>query len=124
MKIFVPVSLLAAAVLLCAVAVTSATASRKPRATERAALAQAMQTPRRCLRIRVATVRPGWASVRFRMPPSDSCMRYAADGVSVWRRRDDVWRHRFAGSSWSCPIPKIPEDVRKDLKLGCPEGGP
>ena len=39
-------------------------------------------------------------------------------------RRDDVWRMRFAGSSWSCPIPNVPEVVRKDLRLGCPEGGP
>jgi hypothetical protein len=42
----------------------------------------------------------------------------------VWRRRDDVWRQRFAGSSWSCPIRSVPEDVRTDLRLGCPEGGP
>jgi hypothetical protein len=103
---------------------STADAARKPTATERAALAQAMEMPRRCLRIRIATVRTGWASVRLRSPLPDSCLKYAADGVSVWRKRDDVWRQRFAGSSWSCPIPGVPEDVRKDLRLGYPEGGP
>jgi hypothetical protein len=102
---------------------STANAAREPTATERAALAQAMEVPRRCLRIRVATVRSGWASVKFRSRLPDSCLEYAADGVSVWRKRDDVWRQRFVGSSWSCPIPRVPEDVRKDLRLGCPEGG-
>jgi hypothetical protein len=119
--------LLASVVILAAAAAltaTSATASRKPRATEKAAIAQAMKTPRRCMRIRVATVRKGWASATLRVPLKQSCMPYAADGIAVLHRRDDVWRMRFAGSSWSCPIKGVPEAVRKDLKLGCPEGGP
>jgi hypothetical protein len=107
-----------------AAATTSATASRKPKATEKAAIAQAVETPRRCLKIRVATVRNGWASVRLRVPLKQSCMPYAADGWVILRKRDDVWRQRFAGSSWSCPIQGVPEVVRKDLHLGCPEGGP
>src|SRR5262245_61298482 len=111
-------------VAAAAVATTSATASRKPKATEKAAIAQAMNTPRRCLKVRVATVRPGWASATLRTPLKHSCMPYAADGIAVWHRRDDVWRMKFAGSSWSCPIKGVPEAVRKDLKLGCPEGGP
>jgi hypothetical protein len=101
----------------------SAFAARKATETERAALAQAAQAPRRCLRIQVSTARRGWASVSFKAPARASCLRYATDGVSVWRRRDDVWRQRFAGSSWSCPIPGIPEAVREDLDLDCPEGG-
>jgi hypothetical protein len=124
MKLGFGVLLVASALVLGGLAVSPATASRTPKATEKAALAQAMKTPRRCLKIRVATVRRGWASVRLHSPLPDSCMKYAADGVSVMRRRDDVWRQRFAGSSWSCPIPRVPEDIRKDLKLGCPEGGP
>jgi hypothetical protein len=107
-----------------ALATTSATASRKPKTTEKAAIAQAMKTPRRCLKVRVATVRKGWASATLRNPLKQSCMPYAADGIAVWHRRDDVWRMKFAGSSWSCPIKGVPEVVRKDLKLGCPEGGP
>ena len=106
------------------VATTSATAARKPKATEKAAIAQAMKTPRRCLKVRVATVRKGWASATLRNPLPHSCLPYAADGIAVWHRRDDVWRMRFAGSSWSCPIKGVPEAVRKDLKMGCPEGGP
>jgi hypothetical protein len=102
----------------------SAFAARKPKATERAALSQAMERPRRCLRIRVATVRHGWASVSLKTPLRKSCQRYAADGVTVWHRQDDVWKMRFAGSSWKCPIARVPEAVRKDLRLGCPEGGP
>jgi hypothetical protein len=103
---------------------TAAVASRKPSATERAAIAQAMQVPRRCVKIRVATVRKGWARLDLRVPLPKSCQRYAADGVVVLKRTDDVWRQRFAGSSWSCPIKGVPEAVRKDLKIGCPEGGP
>src|SRR4051812_33391846 len=93
----------------------TAVASRAPSATERAAIAQFFQAPRRCLRIRVATVRRGWASATYRTPIRASCMRYVANGITVLRRRDDVWRQRWAGSSWSCPIPEVPEDVRKDL---------
>jgi hypothetical protein len=99
-----------------------ALASRAPTAPERAALAQALRVPRRCLRMRVATVRPGWATVAFKRV-TGNCARYAADGVTVFRRIDDVWHMRFAGSSWSCPIKGVPEVVRKDLKLPCPEGG-
>jgi hypothetical protein len=102
---------------------TAAVASRKPSATEKAAIAQAMKTPRRCLKIRVATVRKGWASATLKVPLKHSCLPYAADGIAVLHRRDDVWRMRFAGSSWSCPIQGVPEAVRKDLHMGCPEGG-
>ena len=105
-----------------ALAPSAAVASRKPTATERAALAQAMEAPARCLAIRVATVRRGWASAKFRRFKG-KCAKYASDGVTVWRRRDGVWRHGFAGSSWSCPIAKVPEVVRSDLNLPCPEGG-
>ena len=45
-------------------------------------VAKALQMPRRCLRIRVATVRRGWASVQPKSPLPDSCLKYAADGVS------------------------------------------
>jgi hypothetical protein len=100
----------------------AALGSRDATATERAALAQAFGVPRRCLTMRVATVRPGWASVAFKKV-TGSCARYAADGVTVYRRIDDIWHQRFAGSSWSCPIRGVPEGVRKDLALGCPEGG-
>jgi hypothetical protein len=112
------------AVIAGAVGPAAAVADRKPTATEKAAIAQRMKTPRRCLKIRVATVRKGWASATLRAPLKRSCQPYAADGVAVLRRRDDVWRMRFAGSSWSCPIPRVPEEVRMDLRLGCPEGGP
>jgi hypothetical protein len=99
-----------------------ASASRKPTAPERAAIAEAIRAPRKCLAIRVATVRPGWASAKF-ASAKGVCAKYVADGVAVFRRRDDVWRMRFAGSSWRCPIKGVPEAVRKDLGLGCPEGG-
>ena len=119
--------LIAVAIVACAVAAATAStaaAARKPTAAERKALAHAVHAPAHCLRIRVATVRRGWASVRARMPPSASCQGHVGDGVVVLRRRDGVWRQRFAGSAWACPIPGVPEAVRKDLRLGCPEGGP
>jgi hypothetical protein len=113
---------MATAVLVSGFGVSSAVASRAPKATERAALAQAMKVPQRCLKMRVATVRSGWASATLKVPLPRSCQRYAADGIVVWHKRGDVWRMQFAGSSWKCPIKGLPEAVRKDLKLGCPEG--
>jgi hypothetical protein len=86
------VSTCVAATLAATVAVPAANARRAPTATERAALAQAGKVPRRCLRIHVATVRAGWASVSFH--GGHACARYASNGVAVWRRRDDVWRFR------------------------------
>lgn len=115
-------SFMVTAVLVSGIGVSSAVASRAPKATERAALARAMKVPQRCLNMRVATVRAGWASAALKYPLSKSCRRYAADGIVVWHKRDGVWRMRFAGSSWKCPIKGLPEAVRKDLRLGCPEG--
>jgi hypothetical protein len=117
-------SILVVALLAGGLVASSASASRKPTATERAAIAQLMKAPRRCVLIRVATVRRGWASARFQIPATSQCSKYIADGVAILHRRDDVWHMRFSGSAWSCPIPHVPEAVRKDLRLGCPEGGP
>lgn len=109
--------------LVLTIALPAALAERRPTPTERAAVAQAMLAPARCLTIRVATVRKGWASAAFRLAKG-TCFRYAADGITVWHRHDGVWRQRFSGSSWACPIRHVPEVVRRDLRLPCPEGGP
>lgn len=100
-----------------------AAALRKPTPLERATIAQAVRIPSRCLQIRVATVRPGWATAALGGEQLRSCDRYQANGVVVLRRRDGIWLRRFAGSSWSCPIAGVPEAVRRDLRLACPEGG-
>ena len=115
--------LLVAALAVGALAVSTAVASRAPKAAERAALAKALKVPQRCLKMRVATVRRGWASLHLKVPLPKSCLRYAADGVVVMHKGARGWRMVFAGSSWRCPIKTVPEAVRKDLKLGCPEGG-
>ena len=70
----------------------------------------------------LTTVARGWATVAFEKV-TGSCARYAADGITVYRRIDGGWDRRFAGSSGSCPISGVPEAVRKDLRLPCPERG-
>src|SRR5262249_27987382 len=104
MRIGLLACLLVAALATDGIAVAAASASRAPKASERAALAKALKVPARCLKMRVATVRSGWASLHLKVPLPKSCLRYAADGVVVMRKGAHGWRMRFAGSSWKCPI--------------------
>jgi hypothetical protein len=60
---------------------------------------------------RYATVRP----IRVR-----SCRRWAFDGVNVLKRVSARrWKVIFEGSSYSCPLARIPRKVQRDLGV-CP----
>ena len=110
--------------LIVAAAPAVAEASRAPTKREAKSLARKMgkNVPTRCLRIRISTVSERWAGVRFRLEKR-SCDQWNADGIGVFKRRrasrPGPWRFVTAGSSFDCPVPKVPSRVAKDLKIPC-----
>jgi hypothetical protein len=97
----------------------AALADRPPTKRERAGIAQKVGVPARCLAIRVSTVNPRWAKTRIRLARK-SCERWAADGIAVFKRRNDGgWRFVTAGSAFDCPVPKVPRRVVEDLHIRC-----
>jgi hypothetical protein len=109
------------ALLVAAGIPTTAQADRAPTDRERAGIARAVGVPKRCLRIRVSTVDRRWSGVRIRLAKR-SCQRWAADGIAIFKRRGDRWRFVTAGSSFDCPVPKVPRRVARDLQIPCEPG--
>lgn len=113
-KRLVPAVLLTALVLPA-----TAAADRKPTKGERAGIATAAQVPASCLKIRVSTVNEAYAALHIRNLKR-SCTKYQADGVAVYKRKQSgAWKFVTAGSSFSCPVPKVPKRVAKDLDIEC-----
>jgi hypothetical protein len=48
-----------------------------------------------------------------------SCADHVADGVAIFKRRDGTWRFVTAGSSFDCPVPKVPRRIAQDLEILC-----
>jgi hypothetical protein len=106
-----------------AAAPPAAHAARNPTKRELRGVAKAIGIPSRCAKVRVDTVRGrsyryAGASIRV---TRRSCMRYAADGVVVFKRKKHHSRWRFvtSGSAFDCPIKHVPRAVTRDLKLPC-----
>jgi len=120
----IPVAALLAAVLAVTLTLpSSADARRKPTPRERAGVARAAGVPARCLFIRVSTVDRRYAYMRIRNR-KQSCRRWWADGVVVFRKRaDGRWRFLTAGSAIECPVPKVPSRVVRDLRISCVPAG-
>jgi hypothetical protein len=115
-------SLLACLALL-ALAPAVAQADRAPTKRERAGIAKKVDAPARCLKIRVSTVNTRWARMQLRLR-RESCQRWAADGVAVYKKRKrGGWRFVTAGSAFECPVPKVPRRVVKDLDIRCYDQG-
>jgi hypothetical protein len=96
-----------------------AQADRPPTKRERAGIAEKVGAPARCLKIRVSTVNTRWARMRLRLK-RESCQRWAADGVAVFKKRKGGgWRFVTAGSAFDCPVPKVPPRVVEDLRIRC-----
>ena len=116
-------SRLAICVIACAVLVAGvASADRKPTGKEHRQIAKAMKFPPRCTRVRVSTVvsNPSWASLSFK--PGRKCMRFAADGVAILKKRPGGrWKFVTAGSSFDCgPLyEQVPQPVVQDLGISC-----
>lgn len=110
-----------ALVLAVVVIPAAASAARAPTLTERTAITRALpgqlrKVPAGCvwLDVRVSST-PGWASVTPRWlvgsSASDPCVRYAADGRYVLRRKGGAWRVVVEGSD----LPPCGLHVPRDL---------
>ena len=92
-----------------------------PTSAQRAGVLKAFGDPKAgwpCLSVRVAAADHRFATVRFRR--SSSCARWAFDGVNIAERGSDgAWKMAFEGSSYRCPLPRIPHAVQRQLGV-CP----
>jgi hypothetical protein len=92
-----------------------------PTSAERAAILKAFGDPAAaapCLIARLAVSNHNYGTVRFRA--KKSCRQWAFDGKNVFKRgKHDHWSSAFEGSSYRCPLPRIPRQVQRDLGV-CP----
>jgi hypothetical protein len=105
--------------LLPALALGSTGRTVAPTTAERAAIIKAFGDPPAagsCLIVRLAASNRNYATVRFHA--ARRCTKYAFNGVNVLKRRtDDHWKVVFEGSSYRCPIARIPRQVQRDLGI-------
>jgi hypothetical protein len=122
--VFKPIAGTAALTLTVAVA-SGALASRPalrtvaPTPSQRAAILKAFGAPgapTKCLVVGLAASDHAYATVRFR--PVKACTRWGFNGVNVLhQQRNGRWKVRFEASSYSCPRPRIPRQVQRDLGI-------
>ena len=112
-----------AGVLAATVALASAAAAATvaPTTSERAAIIRGFGDPTAassCLVVRLAQSDRRYGEVQPRL--GSRCARWAFNGVNVLERESDGrWKVLFEGSSYRCPVPRIPRGVQKDLGV-CP----
>jgi hypothetical protein len=116
-----------AALVLTATLAAGALAARPttrlvaPTPAQRAAILKAFGSPGappRCLRVGLAASNHNYATVRFRA--ASGCGRWGFNGVNVLQHRlRGGWKVRFEASSYSCPRPRIPLQVQRELGI-CP----
>jgi hypothetical protein len=74
--------------------------------------------PARCLGVRLAASDRAYATVRFHA--RSGCRRWGFNGVNVLRKvHAGHWKVAFAASSYTCPRPRIPRQVQRELGI-CP----
>jgi hypothetical protein len=92
-----------------------------PSATARAAIIHAFGDPpaaASCLKVRLAASDTRYAEVLPRI--ASRCDRWAFNGVNVLLREPrGAWKVLFEGSSYRCFVPRIPQQVQRDLGV-CP----
>jgi hypothetical protein len=88
-----------------------------PTPAQRAAILKAFGDPAAadgCLTVGLAAANHAYATVRYRTVKR--CDRWAFNGVNILgRQRSGRWKVLFEGSSYSCPRPRIPRPVQRDL---------
>jgi hypothetical protein len=109
-------------VLIVAVVVSSAAAATvAPSTGDRIAIMRAFGDPPTaapCLIVRLAASDRRYANVRPRH--TQTCTRWAFDGTNVLEHvGGSRWKVLFEGSSYRCPVPRIPRAVQRDLGV-CP----
>jgi hypothetical protein len=116
------VTLVGIAAALPAISSGSTATTVAPTPAERTAILEAFGDPPSafsCLIVRLAASDHRYATVRFRR--ITRCRRWAFNGVNVLKRgSDDHWKVVFEGSSYRCPLPRIPRQVQHDLGI-CPK---
>ena len=114
---FIVALLLSGAVASTALAAPPAIRTAAPSAAERAAILKAFGdpgAPARCLFVGLAASDHAYATVRYR--PVKNCGRWGFNGVNILaRQRSGRWKVLFEGSAYSCPRPRIPRSVQRDL---------
>ena len=107
--------------LIASLATLVLTGTVAPTPAQRAAILKAFGdpgAPARCLSVGLAASNHTYATVRFH--PRRGCARWGFNGVNVLQRtHSGVWKVRFEASSYSCPRPRIPRQVQRDLGI-CP----
>ncbi|HEY6398016.1 MAG TPA: hypothetical protein VIX82_11235 [Solirubrobacteraceae bacterium] len=105
--------LVALALIFPAIALGARSGTVTPTPAERAGILKAFGDPPAaapCLKVRLAVSNRKYGTVRFRM--RKSCRRWIANGVSIFKRgKHNHWRVAFAGSTWTCPLARIPLPV-------------
>jgi hypothetical protein len=90
-------------------------------AAERAAIIKAFGDPPTagpCLIVALAASDHAYGEVRPRL--TKACERWAFNGVNVLKRGTaGRWSVLFEGSSYHCPVARIPRSVQRDLGV-CP----
>jgi hypothetical protein len=106
-------------VLVLASAAAGATVAPTP--ATRSAMIKAFGDPAAaapCLIVRLAASNRGFGDVRFMT--SQACQRWAFNGTNVLKLGGaGRWRVVFEGSSYHCPLPRVPRSVQHDLGV-CP----
>ena len=99
----------------------TADARRKATSAERTAVARKFHAPAKCAIVYISTVDKHWASYHFDDATfkDPDCAKVAADGVAILQFRGSSWHMVTAGSSFSCPVRKVPARVVKDLRVDC-----
>lgn len=98
----------------------AAAATVAPSASDRAAIIHAFGDPTAaspCLIVRLAASNHRYADVRFRH--TTHCQRWGFDGTNVIGRAGGRWKVLFEGSSYRCPVARVPRAVQRDLGV-CP----
>jgi hypothetical protein len=99
----------------------AAAATVAPSAAARSAIIRAFGDPTAaspCLIVRLAASDRDYGEVRFRT--TAACTRWAFNGTNVLERGSGGrWSVKFEGSSYHCPLPRIPRGVQRDLGV-CP----
>lgn len=108
--------------LLCVLASASlapvpvADGRRAATEAERKAIARAMATPPRCLKIYVSMINRRYASAQFNQKRYRTCRRYASNGIGILREKESRWRY-ISGMSDCTPngMKGVPDRVYREL---------
>jgi hypothetical protein len=99
-------------------AVATGAGTVPPSPAQRSAILKAFGAPRagwHCLTVRLAASDHRYATVR--PPTSKACARWAFNGRNVLKRTGTRWKVLFEGSAYACPLPRIPRQVQRDLRV-------